>query len=57
MIFDSAPGPRRILSLYRAMSAIIGGSFFYNFPLSIIVTVFLIIMWEYDVSAMPLIFC
>ncbi|KAF2881471.1 hypothetical protein ILUMI_24707 [Ignelater luminosus] len=49
VIFDSAPGPRRILSLFRAMSAIIGGSFLFNIPVTVLVTAFLIIMWEYDI--------
>ncbi|CAG9814786.1 unnamed protein product [Phaedon cochleariae] len=48
-IFDSAPGKRRFLSLFRAISAIIGGNVFYNFSVSLIMTMFLSIIWVYEV--------
>lgn len=49
VIYDSGPGPRRFMSLFRAISAIIGGRLISNFLLSIIATSFLIIVWEYDI--------
>lgn len=49
VIFDSAPGRRRMLSLFRAISAIIGGNIVYNFSMSIIMTMFLSMIWIYEV--------
>lgn len=49
VIFDSAPGKRRILSLFRAISAILGGNFWYNLPVSIFMTMFLSMIWFYEV--------
>ncbi|XP_050503831.1 transmembrane protein 53-A isoform X2 [Diabrotica virgifera virgifera] len=49
VIFDSAPGRRRILSLFRAISAIIGGNKIYNFSVSFIMTMFLSMIWLYEV--------
>ncbi|XP_056639915.1 transmembrane protein 53-A isoform X1 [Diorhabda sublineata] len=49
VIFDSAPGRRRVLSLFRAISAIIGGNTFYNFSVSLIMTMFLSMIWLYEV--------
>ncbi|KAG5872485.1 hypothetical protein JTB14_013129 [Gonioctena quinquepunctata] len=49
VIFDSAPGRRRILSLFRAISAILGGNVFYNFSMSLIMTMFLSMIWIYEV--------
>jgi hypothetical protein len=49
VIFDSAPGKRRILSLFRAISAILGGRPLYNIPVSILMTMFLSMIWLYEV--------
>ncbi|XP_018336563.1 transmembrane protein 53-A isoform X2 [Agrilus planipennis] len=49
VIFDSAPGKRRILSLYKAISAILGGNIFYNFSISVFMTMFLSVIWMYEV--------
>ncbi|XP_018565393.1 transmembrane protein 53 [Anoplophora glabripennis] len=49
VIFDSAPGKRRILSLFRAISAILGGNVFYNFSMSLLMTMFLSMIWLYEV--------
>ncbi|KAF5306565.1 hypothetical protein FQR65_LT07292 [Abscondita terminalis] len=49
VVFDSSPGHRRILSLYRAVSAIIGGNFFNKVIFSMLVTLFLGIMWQFEV--------
>ncbi|XP_017778747.1 PREDICTED: transmembrane protein 53-like [Nicrophorus vespilloides] len=45
VIFDSAPGRRRILSLYKAISAILGGSMLYNFPMSFLITMVCSMIW------------
>ncbi|XP_023016825.2 transmembrane protein 53 [Leptinotarsa decemlineata] len=49
VIFDSAPGRRRIISLYRAISAILQGNVFYNVFMSFIMTMFLSTIWIYEV--------
>lgn len=49
MIFDSAPGKRRISRLYRAISVILGGGFLYNLTGSILMTVFISMIWCYEV--------
>ncbi|KAL0277325.1 UNVERIFIED_CONTAM: hypothetical protein PYX00_004663 [Menopon gallinae] len=41
VIFDSAPGEKRFYSVYRALSAIIGGSQWYNVPLAFVIALFL----------------
>lgn len=38
VIFDSAPGERRFMSVYRALAAIIGGPVWYNVPVSFFAT-------------------
>ncbi|XP_057333328.1 transmembrane protein 53 [Microplitis mediator] len=45
VIFDSAPGERRITSLFKALSAIMGGNPVINIPFSFVITVFLSILW------------
>ncbi|KAJ3661883.1 hypothetical protein Zmor_006261 [Zophobas morio] len=49
VIFDSAPGKRRIVSLFRAISAILGGKPLYNIPMSVLMTMFLSMIWLYEV--------
>nr|CAI5866675.1 unnamed protein product [Callosobruchus analis] len=49
VIFDSAPGKRRVSSLFRAISAILGGNVFYNYTVSLIMTMFLSMIWFYEV--------
>lgn len=49
VIFDSAPGRRRISRLYRAISVILGGGVLYNFPVSLVVTVFVSAVWLWEV--------
>nr|CAD7585832.1 unnamed protein product [Timema genevievae] len=44
-IFDSAPGENRVLSLYLAISAIIGGGRFYNLLMTSIFTFFCMFVW------------
>lgn len=41
-----------MLSLFRAISAILGGNIFYNFSLSLIMTMFFSMIWLYEVSAL-----
>ncbi|KAL1501267.1 hypothetical protein ABEB36_006622 [Hypothenemus hampei] len=48
VIFDSAPGRRRIINLYRALTAIFEGNFLYNFSMSFIMTVFLSAIWLFE---------
>ncbi|CAG5085403.1 Similar to TMEM53: Transmembrane protein 53 (Bos taurus) [Cotesia congregata] len=45
VIFDSAPGERRITSLFKAISAIMGGNPVVNIPFSFVITVFLSLLW------------
>ncbi|EEB10228.1 conserved hypothetical protein [Pediculus humanus corporis] len=40
-IFDSAPGERRFYSVYKALTAILGGPSWYNVPLGFCISVFL----------------
>ncbi|XP_046415115.1 transmembrane protein 53 [Neodiprion virginianus] len=54
VIFDSAPGERRISSLFRAISAILGGHPFTNIPMSFVITIFLSILWLFEVIAQSL---
>ncbi|XP_060533469.1 transmembrane protein 53 [Cylas formicarius] len=48
IIFDSAPGRRRISSLFRAMSAILEGNIIYNLSVSFVMTMFLSVIWLYE---------
>ncbi|KAJ9580610.1 hypothetical protein L9F63_024225, partial [Diploptera punctata] len=54
VIFDSAPGKRRMISLFRAISAIVGGPIYYNIPASILITAFLMLAWVFEVIARSL---
>lgn len=49
VIFDSAPGERRLTSLFRAISAILGGQPFTNLPMSFVITIFLSILWLFEI--------
>ncbi|KAK4878639.1 hypothetical protein RN001_011145 [Aquatica leii] len=49
VIFDSSPGYRRLVSLYKAISTIVGGNIFYNLFLSILISLFLVIIWQYEI--------
>lgn len=49
MIFDSAPGERRLTALFKAISAIIGGHPITNIPMSFFITIFLSILWFLEV--------
>ena len=51
VIFDSAPGERRVTALFKAISAIIGGHPFTNIPMSVLITLFLSILWFFEVIA------
>ncbi|XP_043277623.1 transmembrane protein 53 [Venturia canescens] len=51
VIFDSAPGERRVTALFKAISAIIGGHPMSNIPMSFFFTVFLSMLWLYEVIA------
>ncbi|KAK2588216.1 hypothetical protein KPH14_004251 [Odynerus spinipes] len=51
VIFDSAPGERRVTSLFKAVSAIIGGHPLTNIPMSFFITVFLSMFWFFEVIA------
>ncbi|KAF5290052.1 hypothetical protein FQA39_LY14833 [Lamprigera yunnana] len=46
VIFDSSPGQHRILNLYRAIATIIGGNLLYNFSLSLLITLVVVILWQ-----------
>ncbi|XP_069692813.1 transmembrane protein 53 isoform X2 [Periplaneta americana] len=54
VIFDSAPGKRRLMSLFRAVTAIIGGPAFVNIPAAIVITGFLMLVWLFEVLARSL---
>ncbi|EDW89836.1 transmembrane protein 53 isoform X2 [Drosophila yakuba] len=58
VIFDSAPGERRILSLYRAITAIYGRKKRCNCLAALVITITLSIMWfvEESVSALKSLF-
>ncbi|XP_043503069.1 transmembrane protein 53 isoform X1 [Polistes fuscatus] len=49
VIFDSAPGERRVTSLFKAISAIIGGHPLTNIPMSFFITIFLSMFWFFEV--------
>ncbi|XP_076623067.1 transmembrane protein 53 [Colletes latitarsis] len=51
VIFDSAPGERRLTALFRAISAIIGGHPLTNIPMSFFITIFLSVLWFLEVIA------
>lgn len=51
MIFDSAPGDRRIVGLYRAITAIYGKERRCNTLLSALMAVAAILLWTFEVSA------
>ncbi|XP_077255914.1 transmembrane protein 53 isoform X2 [Temnothorax americanus] len=51
VIFDSAPGERRLTALFKAISAIIGGHPLTNLPMSFIFTFFLSVLWFFEVIA------
>lgn len=50
VIFDSAPGERRVTALFKAISAILGGHPMTNIPISFFITVFLSMLWLYEAS-------
>ncbi|CAG9772329.1 unnamed protein product [Ceutorhynchus assimilis] len=49
VIFDSAPGKRRVTTLFRALTAILEGNIIYSISMSLILTTFLSVMWFYEV--------
>ncbi|XP_033333816.1 transmembrane protein 53 [Megalopta genalis] len=51
VIFDSAPGERRLTALFKAISAIIGGTPLTNIPMSFFITIFLSILWFFEIVA------
>ncbi|KAL6257192.1 hypothetical protein P5V15_012121 [Pogonomyrmex californicus] len=51
VIFDSAPGERRLTALFKAISAIIGGHPLTNLPMSLVITFFLSVLWFFEVIA------
>lgn len=50
VIFDSAPGERRLTALFKAISAIIGGHPLTNLPMSFIITFLLSVLWFFEVK-------
>lgn len=50
VIFDSSPGRRRMLSLYKAISAILGGNCLYNTTMSFLFTFFCSMIWLWEVA-------
>jgi hypothetical protein len=54
VIFDSAPGKRSIMSLFRALTAIIGGPAYLNIPAAVLITAFLAVVWLFEVIARSL---
>lgn len=54
VIFDSAPGKRRITSLFRALATIIGGPIYWRIPAALLVTTFLAVVWLFEVIARSL---
>ena len=54
VIFDSAPGKRRIKSLFRALAAIIGGPIYWRIPAAVLITTFLALVWLFEVIARSL---
>ncbi|XP_050302237.1 transmembrane protein 53 isoform X2 [Anthonomus grandis grandis] len=49
VIFDSAPGKRRLGTLFKAISAIMEGNVLYNFTTSLFMTMFLSLVWFVEV--------
>lgn len=49
VIFDSAPGKRRVLSLFRAIRAIRGGNKLLDIPLCFLMTMFFTTMWLLEI--------
>lgn len=54
VIFDSAPGKRRITSLFRALTAIIGGPIYWRIPAAALITTFLLLVWLFEMIARSL---
>jgi hypothetical protein len=54
VIFDSAPGKRRITSLFRALAAIIAGPIYWRIPAAVLITAFLAVVWLFEVIARSL---
>jgi hypothetical protein len=54
VIFDSAPGKRRITSLFRAIAAIVGGPTYWRIPAAVLITTFLALVWLFEVIARSL---
>lgn len=50
LIFDSAPGERRIMGIYRATSAIIGKERRCNFLISWMITIAIVVSWSLEVN-------
>lgn len=50
LIFDSAPGERRIMSLYRATSAIYGKERRFNCLVSWLITLTIVAAWTFEVN-------
>lgn len=50
VIFDSAPGERRLTTLFKAISAIIGGHPLTNLPMSFVITFFISVLWFFEVN-------
>jgi hypothetical protein len=51
VIFGTAPGERQIMSLFRALTAIIGHPAHYSIPAAILITAFLALVWLFEVIA------
>lgn len=51
MIFDSAPGERRLTTLFKAIRAMIGGHPLTNLPMSLMITFFLSVLWFFEVGS------
>jgi hypothetical protein len=54
VIFDSAPGKRRMMSVFRALTAIIGGPAYCSIPAAVLITAFLALVWLFEVLARSL---
>ncbi|XP_044005796.1 transmembrane protein 53 isoform X2 [Aphidius gifuensis] len=48
VIFDSSPGERRVTALFKAISAVLGGNLMTNIPMSLLITIFLSVLWLYE---------
>ncbi|XP_066591147.1 transmembrane protein 53 [Prorops nasuta] len=49
VIFDSAPGERRLITLFKAISAILGGHPLTNLPMTFFITLFLSVLWFFEI--------